>query len=326
MPVILEAGALSASALARFGSNATPEAEGIVARQPSALVPADAQQGSGVGFSAKLQAGPATLEAGVTPVGFNRVNPEGALRLQGQVGDGTTAGVYVEREPVTDSVVSYAGTKDPVTGKVWGSVMRGQAGVTYAYAGNGSGVYAELNGREYDGTAVERNYAGELNTGGYFSLLNTQAVNATVGINLNLQGYQNDQDFFTYGQGGYFSPRSFAAIALPLRLSATPGAWSFALNLSPGVQNFTEASAPVYPTLPAAQRQLNTLKLADSDVRSQFDSEGRSGFAMAGDAEASYALRLNTRLAGGVDYNSFGGFNELQVHLTIKQVIGDSGQ
>ena len=66
------------------------------------------------------------LEPGTTPTSFDVTNLIGALRFRFDSTAGTV-GMGVERTPVEDSLLSYAGSVDPVDGRTWGGVVRDRA-------------------------------------------------------------------------------------------------------------------------------------------------------------------------------------------------------
>jgi len=321
-PTVLEAGALSSSALARFGYNATPEAVGIVAREPSILLPAKSARDSGLGLQGDLQAGGLSLAVGATPVGFERVNATAQIGWRQPLSTDTSLTLSVSRQAVQDSVTSYAGSKDPVTGRAWGGVLSNQASANLAFDHDGLGLYIQGIGRTFDGTNVRSNSAYEFNAGGYMRAFQGVGTTLTVGANVNFQGYDNDQDYFTFGHGGYFSPQQFAAFSLPINLTTRIGRLDLAMALAPGYQTFNEAPAPVYPTDLASQDVLNALKAQDTDVRSQYDSQGKNGFALNGSLNASYPIRPGAKLSLGVSYNSFGPFNEVLAEFGVRQTLG----
>ncbi|MET0249944.1 MAG: tetratricopeptide repeat protein, partial [Sphingobium sp.] len=68
--VVLDSGRPTGSGLARFGRNATPEAEGIVDEQPSDLAQAKTQHAAGVAVSLAYETPLLKVELGTTPLGF----------------------------------------------------------------------------------------------------------------------------------------------------------------------------------------------------------------------------------------------------------------
>ncbi|SDA28290.1 cellulose biosynthesis protein BcsC [Sphingomonas sp. NFR15] len=325
-PVVLDAGSMSRSGLARFGTNPTAEATGIVNQAVSQLTLADTQHDAGVAASVAITVGALKADVGATPMGFRKTNVEGGASFTPKLGDHVTVGIHGERRAVTDSLLSYAGTIDPVSGLPWGSVMRSGGGGSLSFDTNGSGIYADGAYHRYDGVNVRANRAFEGNIGGYINIYREGGTSVTGGANLNYQTFDNNQNYFSYGHGGYFSPQSFVAVAFPLHYRTEKGNWKAGADFSPGFQSYQQDAVPVYPTLPAAQAQLDTLKGRNTDVRSSYDSLSKSGFAFAGSASGSYRVGGATEIGGEVKYNSFGVYNEFQTLLSIRQSLSGSGK
>jgi hypothetical protein len=70
--VVIDAGRPTGSALARFGTNATPEAQGIVNKQVSLLKQAETQHKSGVAVSAGYDDQTLHVDVGSTPINMGR--------------------------------------------------------------------------------------------------------------------------------------------------------------------------------------------------------------------------------------------------------------
>ncbi|MEI5579190.1 cellulose synthase subunit BcsC-related outer membrane protein, partial [Streptomyces brasiliscabiei] len=68
--VVIDAGRPTGSGLARFGRNATIEAQAIVDKVASALVQADSQRKAGVAAAAGYSGKVVQIEGGTTPLGF----------------------------------------------------------------------------------------------------------------------------------------------------------------------------------------------------------------------------------------------------------------
>ncbi|RZF66263.1 tetratricopeptide repeat protein [Sphingomonas populi] len=325
-PVVLDAGNMTRSGLARFGTNPTAEATGIVDKAVSQLTPANSQHDAGVAASIAITVGALKADVGATPMGFQKTNVEGGASFTPKLGDHVTVGIHGERRAVTDSLLSYAGTIDPVSGLPWGSVMRSGGGGSFSFDNNGSGIYADGAYHRYDGVNVRANRAFEGNIGGYINIYRKGTTSVTGGANLNYQTFDNNQNYFSYGHGGYFSPQSFVAVAFPLHYRTETGNWKAGADFSPGFQSYQQDAVPVYPTLPAAQAQLDAQKIKNTDVRSSYDSLSKSGFAFAGSASGSYRVGAATEIGGEVKYNSFGVYNEFQTLLSIRQSLSGSGK
>lgn len=322
-PVVLDSGGLSRSAQARFGlTNPRREADGIVTAKPSQLANVATQHDTGVAFGASAGYGALSADVGTTPVGFKKVDIQGSVSFNPKLSSSTSVRVFAERRPVTDSVLSYAGTSDPVSNAYWGKVMRSGGGGAVSFDRNGNGIYADGAYRVYRGRSVLNNSAIEANVGGYLTVYHTDRTNIKAGANLNYQSYDNDQNYFTFGHGGYFSPQSFVSLAFPLHYDSKFGNWEVTADASPGYQSYNQDGAALFPTLPGEQAYLNGQKIANTDVRSRYDSLSKSGFGFAGGIGATYRIGTATKVGGDIKYNTFGQYNEFQTNLKITQAIG----
>ncbi|WP_157220064.1 cellulose biosynthesis protein BcsC [Flavisphingomonas formosensis] len=324
-PVVVDSGRPTGSGLARFGYNPTIEAQAIVDKVPSPLVQAETQQDSGVAFDVGYQNGAFKADVGSTPIGFSKTQIQGGVSVSPKLSQDVSAKLFGERRPVTDSVVSYAGTKDPVTGQTWGNVMRSGGGASISYDHAGTGVYADASYYRYDGTNVKKNSSYQVNIGGYLRAYRSANSNFTIGANINYQSYANDQNYFSFGHGGYFSPQSFVSLSFPMHFDTKFGSgWKINADFAPGYQSYKQDAVGLYPTDAAAQAKLDALKAQDNDVRSFYDSISKTGFGYALDAGVNYQFGANTQLGGDIKVNTFGNYKEFQTMLHLKQVIGSA--
>ncbi|MYL96500.1 tetratricopeptide repeat protein [Novosphingobium sp. FGD1] len=322
--VVADAGRPTGSGLARFGRNATAEAQAIVDEVPSPLVNAESQQASGAAFSVGYESDAVQVEVGTTPIGMGKTRFAGRAAISPELSPGLRATAFAERKPVTDSVVSYAGTRDPVTGERWGQVMRTGAGVGMSYDEDGSGVYGEGRYYRFRGTNVARNDGFEANVGGYLQAYRGQHSSVTVGLNVNYQGYDRSQNYFTYGNGGYFSPQSFISVGFPVNYTLQDEQWDVAASFTPGFQSYKEDESPLYPTDLVAQAELDNLKALNDDVRAGYDSLSKTGFALSAQGSMYYKLNRSTRIGGDLSYNTFGSYDEFRSMLGVRQSFGST--
>ncbi|MET0374180.1 MAG: cellulose synthase subunit BcsC-related outer membrane protein [Rhizorhabdus sp.] len=324
--VVLDAGRPSGSGLARFGRNPTAEAIGIVARQPSQLTQADTQHASGVAVALGYDSDLVKGDIGTTPVGFGRTRIAGGLAVTPRLSRYASARFWAERRPVTDSVISYAGTDDPVSGQFWGAVMKTGGGVSLSYDKDGSGIYGDASYHRYAGRSVLGNRGFQANLGGYLRVYRDPASSLTLGVNANYQDFRNNQNVFTFGNGGYFSPQSFLSVSFPVRYARRDGRLAIEASVVPGYQSYDQESSLLFPTDPAAQGQLDALKAQDSDVRSRFDSISKTGFGLSAGGSIYYQVSPNTRVGGEINLNTFGDYDEFKSLLGIRQVIGGGSE
>lgn len=320
--VVIDAGRPTGSGLARYGRNGTAEAQAIVDQLPSQLAAAETEHAAGAAIAATYDSDLVKADFGTTPIGFDKVHAAGGIAVTPRLSENSTARVFAEYRPVTDSVTSYAGSIDPVTGTFWGSVMRAGGGASLSWDDDGTGVYADGSYFQYQGTNVPDNSSVQFNVGGYARAYRTANSTLTIGINANYQTYDNNQNYFTFGHGGYFSPQSFVSVSFPVRYSMRTSRLDMTANVAPGFQSYGQDAAPLYPTDPAAQSQLDVLKSLNNDVRARYDSLSQTGFGIAADGSLYYGLNGATRIGGDVKLNTFGQYRDLRTSVGIKQTLG----
>lgn len=174
----------------------------------------------------------------------------------------------------------------------------------------------------YKGFNSAKNNSIQANVGGYLRAYRDASSTLSVGININYQDYDNNQNYFTFGNGGYFSPQSFLSVSFPVHYTYKKDALELNVDAAPGYQSYNEDAALIYPNDPTAQAILNGLKAQNDDVRAQFDSLSKTGFGFSMGGSGYYNIDSATRLGGQVTVNTFGAYNEFRSILGIKRQIG----
>lgn len=292
-PVFLSAGRISATdfnSSQQFGSNALANVAGGVGTTRD-------QEDSGMGLSVAFETARLKLDLGATPLGFKVVNVVGGVAYNDSFGD-VKLKLDVSRRAVTDSLLSYAGTVDDVTGRTWGGVTatggRAEVGVEQgAFGLYGYGGVHLLRGKN-----VVNNSRFEIGGGAYYKLIQDSDLELTAGVSVTALGYKRNLRYFTLGHGGYFSPQRYFSIALPLEVSGRSGKVSYRVDGSIGIQNFRENSAAYYPGDAVQQANWETVATANAVAaptsvtwRSFYPSQSKTGlgFRLGGEAEYQFA-------------------------------------
>ncbi|WP_303697577.1 cellulose biosynthesis protein BcsC [Brevundimonas naejangsanensis] len=320
--VVVDAGTPSRSGSARFGTNATAEALAIVAQQPAVLAAPGAQYDAGASVGVAYETETVRADIATTPLGFRFGDVQGGLSWRPRLGRNGALNLFLERRPVTESLLSWAGAVDPATGQAWGGVMRTGGGLGFSWERDGTGGYAEAAYRAYRGRRVADNSAVEVNLGAYRRFYDANGLRLGAGAAANYQAFERNLGYFTLGHGGYFSPQSFASLSFPLTADWASGPWSLSARAAPGFQTYQQDEAPLYPTLPVEQAVLEALKAQDDDVRAHYDSASRSGFAFSGRLEAWYALSPATAVGAEATMTTFGDYDDYAMMLRLKQAFG----
>lgn len=310
-------------ASSRFGGGPQAAYESyLVAESGGRPVSPGSQSQEGVGLALKYENDYLRADVGTTPLGFQENNIVGGVSIQGPLGDKFAYKATASRRPVTDSVLSYAGTKDERTGDKWGGVVAtgGRVDLTYepepGYGFYGYGSYHYLTGHN-----VASNTRIEGGGGMYVHLMDEEDARLTTGVNVTGMGYGKNRRFFTYGHGGYFSPQNFVSVSVPIDWSQRKGRLSYRVAGSIGLQHFKEDPANYFPTsssrqmaaYEAAQNMASLADLNDDAARARYAGQSKTGvgYNFSGAMEYQVAPQLffggHLGLDNAKDYRQFTG-------------------
>lgn len=262
-PVWLDAGVpeKSLSVLSRFGSGLSSDASNANVRSGNTTY--GNQTAFGTGLSVGYEGRHLNADVGSTPVGFRETTIVGGAQYRNQFTDSTSWSLAVARRSVTDSLLSYAGTRDSGAKLEWGGVTSNGALAKIGWDDGTSGLYANAAYQYYDGHGVPSNNSEKVGGGIYTRLFASANQALTVGLNTTAMHYDRNLSYFTYGQGGYFSPQFYAILNLPVEWAGRLGAFSYDLKGSIGMQHYRENASDYFPT-DAARQAIAAQNSADS--------------------------------------------------------------
>lgn len=269
------------------------------------------QRDRGVGLSAGYEMQGLSADIGVTPLGFEYSNLVGGLRLNGAINRsaGTWYSLDLSRRAVTDSLLSFAGARDNRTDQRWGAVtsngLAGQIG-----ADNGDyGVYAYGSWHKLVGHNVRSNTRTEAGAGIYWNLVRESDRQLTAGLNLGAIFYDNNQRFYTYGHGGYFSPQQFYALSLPITWAQRSGRFSYKLQGSVGLRHFKEDDANYFTNNSGMQARAASAarRMGGSAV---YDGQSRTGIGYNLSAAGEYQLNNHWFLGGSLGMDNASDYRQ----------------
>ncbi|MFT4047310.1 MAG: cellulose synthase subunit BcsC-related outer membrane protein, partial [Solimonas sp.] len=311
-PVYLDAGSVSsAKQLLKFGTLALTEGE------LDDTVPTLDQSDSGIALAAAWQLADFTADIGTTPLGLRITNLVGGIAWTPSF-DALSLKLDFSRRAVTDSLLSYAGAYDPLTGRDWGGLTRTGGRIDAAYDfGNfglyGNGAYYSITGRN-----VEQNSEFDLGGGLFLRAYQRGSQTLTVGLNLTTFSYDNNLRYYTFGQGGYFSPKFFGAVTLPVSFTGTWGALSYRADLALGIQSFRENSSALYPNNANLQAELvDNLDVYESDYEdldldsAYYSSQKNSGLAYRLGGAVQYRVNDRFHLGGSLGVDNARDYQEM---------------
>jgi len=227
--------------------------------QPTCGGPLPDKSHSGVAFAVGSQIGDLRLDVGSTPLGFPIVNAVGGALYDGRMGE-VSYSIDVSRRAMVSSLLSYAGARDPNTGRVWGGVVSNgvrvnlsrDRGETYGVWGLG-GLY-RLTGQN-----VLDNHKSELMAGAYRRFVNEENRQLAVGLNAMWWRFSENAGEYTFGHGGYYSPAKYLSLGLPVTYAARTADTSYFVRASVSVSRSHSYRAPYFPTDASLQAQAEAL-------------------------------------------------------------------
>ncbi len=323
LPVLLDSGSVASGNLSQFGANP------ILAATGQALVSPGQQSAGGVGILGGYSYGDFSGQFGTSPLGFPVTNLVGMAAVSPKFFDNTlTVRFEGVRQPVTDSVLSYAGTHASLaaanattggafsTNATWGGVVRTGGNVSAFYDDNMYGAYGSIGLATLTGENVTTNSEIDAFAGVYWRPYKTDNDALRIGVSFYYAGFDKNLSGFTFGQGGYFSPQNLEAVTFPIEYTGHSGPWSYLASVAVGVQHFNADSSPIFPRNPFAQAALeNTGAIA-------FNS-GTSGtgpaFNVKGQVE--YAIDNTASVGGAVSFDNANQYNEVIAKLYIRKTF-----
>jgi tetratricopeptide (TPR) repeat protein len=230
--VELDAGAPAASTASRFGTGGTRTA--------------GRQQIAGAEVSLGIDSRHFSAVLGTTPIGFPVFALVGSAALRGSIGPLRIV-ASGGRRSIDDSLLSYAGTADPTTGRRWGGVVYDNGRLDLGLSAGILGLYAYGDGGRLIGFNVADNLRGGGGGGFDVALLRDRDLGEVkIGAGGAGLGYQRNLSGFTFGQGGYFSPQRFAHGGVNLSWRRE-GDVRWEAVVEPGYDSFWAMDSPVFP-------------------------------------------------------------------------------
>lgn len=252
------------------------------------------QNANGVSFAAGYKDNQWEGDLGTTPFGFPVVDWVGGLAYSSDWHDiGWT--VTASRRPISSSLLSFAGAKDPGTGTTWGGVRATGVSLGLSYdQGKADGLWGDISAHQLTGENVEDNSRERLMGGYYYKVINEDNRRATIGLNSMVWHYQKDLSGYTLGQGGYYSPQQYFSLAIPVNYRQRTENWSWQIGGSVSWSRSSTSNQPRYPL-----QNLIPDSLPDRDAIEQGSSS--SGFGYTAQALIERRVSSHWTIGAGID-------------------------
>lgn len=234
---------------------------------------------------------------GITPAGAI-VSPTviGNLGVKG-VQDWGVWAIEVFRDPKKESILSYVGIRDPYTGKAWGRVVEnGARASVYVPFRENWAVSGTILGGFLEGENVESNGHFLVNGNLAYDFKNPNFEYLTLGPSITYEGYSENLSYFTYGQGGYFSPQYWLRGTVGSQFQTHQGRRFLVRgSAAVGVQTYNQQETPFFPL---------------SDSRETFSQTQDTTYTAYVDVSGAVMLSDYFLLGGQALFNRTGDYTE----------------
>lgn len=250
------------------------------------LTPPAQQNAVGLGGELQLAFPTFAIAAGYTPYNFLVSTFMG--RAMWRPGNGPIIFSFT-RDSEKDSQLSYAGLRDPAgntlgnKGQIWGGVVYNDGHVQIAHSDAQSGFYFSAGGQYLTGYHVLNNNRVDGDGGAWWRVFTEPEYgNLSVGANFFAMHYANNQNAFTHGMGGYFSPQGYFLANVPFTWSGHYiNRWHYNVEGAVGVQAFQQDSAPLWPLAadkPLEISQNNPMLPNNTTVSGNYDFHSQAAY------------------------------------------------
>jgi hypothetical protein len=179
-------------------------------------------------------------------------------------------------------MLSYNGARDPVSNQIWGGVMSNTVVVQGRWGSDHAGFYVNGAYQVLDGLNVARNTALNGNIGNWWKVATLSTGSVTLGVNFSDMHYDRNLRYFTFGQGGYFSPQQYFLFSVPVRWTGYVNKnLQYVVSGSLGSQHFNEDASPYYPTDLMLQAKTNSYYQAYANTGANFSFDARLNWQIA---------------------------------------------
>lgn len=289
---------LDAGELPADGSDFTDFGQ-IAALPPNSPLAYRRQRGTGTNLGFGFVGDDFQWDIGTTGVGFPVTNLVGGLARTGELGRYRYK-LEGFRRPITGSLLSYAGARDPITGQVWGGVVATGASGRLSTDFGPYSSSVSLNLAALTGKSVETNTRAQLRVAVDRDLWKGDTSVVNLGVTFSAWHYGKDLSEYSFGHGGYYSPRSYASVALPLEWSGRKGALTWLARGAISVSRSSSGDTDYFPQN-ALLQSLARARLAESGSVPVYTGSSGSGFGRSFRGALEYQLTRNLSLGAQLE-------------------------
>ncbi|TKI04579.1 cellulose biosynthesis protein BcsC [Martelella alba] len=318
-PLTLYSGQASGEVANRFGAGALVHAERQAADDDDNNADAtDTQQASGTELNFSVKNDLAGIDIGSTPLGQPLATAVGGLTFSPQLSEHSRLTFTAERRAVTDSLLSYIGSRDPVTGKRFGAVTRNGADAQLAWDNGYAGAYLSGGYYRYLGRNVVDNDETKAGGGFYLRPYRTDDQELKTGIDIDYMNFKKNLSYYSLGQGGYFSPQNYLSVSAPVTFTQHFDKGTISLGGAIGYQTYREKSSDIFPGQSQLQQEIESYASEVDGIDSQYAEQTKHGVSYRLNFDARYAITDDSVLGLNLGYSTFGNYNESSALFYLK--------
>jgi thioredoxin-like negative regulator of GroEL len=225
--------------------------------------------------------------------------------------------VNVHQLQVDESILSYAGQKDPYTNKEWGRVLR--TGIEGDITFEPRPTYWLSFAAGYDYLWGEDVWSNQsvFGTASFGKMIPWGRGDLSAGLFATVKHFQRNTDFFTYGHGGYFSPEIFFMTGPTLRYKTTPcAAHSIDARVSAGYMYYQTKDSPRYPLFDDNLSALNGS--ARGDATGTYSGENVSRLGFSGKVRGVKLFGNHWLGSAYLGFNNASSYNEWRTGVSLQ--------
>jgi len=278
---------------------------------------------TGIAVGLGYEAGDFKADIGSTPLGFPVETLVGGVNWRPK-NERVSFKIDLARRSVADSLLSYAGIRDPATGFTYGGVTKTGGRLDVAYDLGKYGLYGNGSYNIYDGQNIPQNSSVEVGGGLDARAIETRSNRFTYGLNITTFGYDKNLRRFSYGHGGYFSPQSYLAVSVPVEWEGYRNRFSYKLGGALGIQAFKEDGQAQYPGDSGLQSALDTALLTYTGtlpIVGGYPSQRQTGVGFTVIGQFEYLLDPNLAAGARLALDNARDYNEASVSAYMRYMF-----
>lgn len=271
----------------------------VAAQPPGSPLAYRRQRGTGTNLGFGFVGDNVQWDIGTTGVGFPVTNVVGGIARTGDLGRYSYK-LEGFRRPITGSLLSYAGAHDPITGQVWGGVVATGASGRLSTDFGPYSSSVSLNLAALTGKNVETNTRAQLRVAVDRDVWQSNTSVVNMGVVLSAWHYGKDLSEYSFGHGGYYSPRTYASVALPIGWSGRRGAFTWLARGAISVSRSSSGESDYFPQN-ALLQSLARARLAESGSVPVYSGGSGSGFGRSFRGVLEYQVTPNLALGAQLE-------------------------